>query len=93
MKKLSECNQGDTILITSLMGKGPVRRRLLDMGFMKGTSLTIIKYAPLKDPLEVIVRNTHVSLRVKEAELIGTEPVNGIKENNIPGQQYSVEDL
>ena len=93
MKKLSECRQGDTVLITSLSGKGPVRRRLLDMGFMKGTSLKIIKYAPLKDPLEVIVRSTHVSLRVKEADLIGTEPLIGASESNAPRQHDSVEDL
>ncbi len=82
MKKLSQCKQGDSVKIASVSGSGPLRRRLLDMGFMKGTVLEVIRYAPLKDPMEVEIRNTHISLRVKEAELITIEPYT--EQNNSP---------
>jgi len=51
-------------------GDGPVRRRLLEMGILKGTDVYVEKYAPLKDPLELIVKGYHVSLRVEEAAQI-----------------------
>lgn len=47
-----------------------MRRRLLEMGILKGTDVYVEKYAPLKDPLELIVKGYHVSLRVEEAAQI-----------------------
>ncbi|MFP4163629.1 MAG: ferrous iron transport protein A [Chitinispirillaceae bacterium] len=73
MKKLSECRQGDSVKILSIKGQGAVRRRLLDMGFMRETPLFIVRYAPLKDPMEVCIRDNRISLRVKEAELVEVE--------------------
>jgi Fe2+ transport system protein FeoA len=45
------------------------------MGLTRGTELTVEKYAPLKDPIEVIVKGFHVSLRVAEASQISVEIV------------------
>ena len=56
-------------------GDGPVRRRLLEMGLLKGTDVYVEKYAPLKDPLELIVKGYHVSLRVEEAAQISVAVV------------------
>ena len=56
-------------------GGGFVRRRIMEMGMTRGTELFVEKYAPLKDPLEVIVKGFHVSLRVEEASEITVEIV------------------
>jgi len=67
---LSDLRQGQTATIVHVGGDGPVRRRLLEMGLLKGTDVYVEKYAPLKDPLELIVKGYHVSLRVEEAAQI-----------------------
>ena len=71
--KLSTCHEGDTVTITKVNGTGGIRRRLLDMGFMKGTALTVIRYAPLRDPMEIIIRDTRISLRLSEASTIDVD--------------------
>lgn len=67
---LSELKEGQTATIERIGGNGPLRRRILEMGFLKGTEVYVEKYAPLKDPLELIVKGYHVSLRVMEASQI-----------------------
>ncbi|HDQ14765.1 MAG TPA: ferrous iron transport protein A [Sediminispirochaeta sp.] len=67
---LSECREGDTVVITRLSGSGAFKKRLLDLGFRKGQKLSIIRYAPLKDPMEVRIGDSNVSLRVEEAEQV-----------------------
>jgi Fe2+ transport system protein FeoA len=60
-------------------GAGPFRRRLLEMGFLVGTEIRVEKYAPLKDPIELILKGYHVSLRVEEAANIAVEDVRDSK--------------
>jgi Fe2+ transport system protein FeoA len=68
--QLSEVRQGQTAVIERIGGSGALRRRILEMGILKGTEIYVEKYAPLKDPLELIVKGTHISLRVEEADQI-----------------------
>jgi len=75
-KPLSHCQEGDQILIRRIAGAGPIHRRLLEMGLTPGTPIRIIKYAPLKDPLECEVKGYHVALRVAEAQLILVAPAS-----------------
>ncbi len=70
---LSELMEGETGVIVRVGGNGALRRRILEMGIVKGTKIYIDKYAPLKDPLELIVKNYHISLRVEEAAQITVE--------------------
>ena len=70
---LSELREGQTASIVSIQGEGPFRRRLLEMGFLRGTEVYVEKYAPLKDPIELILKGYHVSLRVNEAAHIQVE--------------------
>ena len=56
-------------------GNGALRRRILEMGIVRGTEVYVEKYAPLKDPMELIVKGYHVSLRVEEAARITVERV------------------
>lgn len=72
---LSELREGQTASIVRVQGEGPFRRRLLEMGFLRGTEVYVEKYAPLKDPIELILKGYHVSLRVDEAARIQVENV------------------
>lgn len=55
------------------MGNGPVKRRIMDMGITKGTSVYVRKVAPLGDPIEVTVRGFELSLRKADASSIIVE--------------------
>lgn len=67
MIPLSEFKEGEQGLIVKVNGTGAFRKRLQEMGFVKGTRVVVEKYAPLRDPIELIVKGYHVSLRVEEA--------------------------
>ena len=67
---LSEVKEGQKARIVRIGGNGALRRRILEMGILKDTEIYVEKYAPLKDPLEIIVKGYHVSLRVEEAAKI-----------------------
>lgn len=73
---LSEMKEGDRCVIDRIGGSGGFRRRVLEMGIIKGTEVYIEKYAPLRDPLELIVKGYHISLRVEEAAQITVSPLN-----------------
>jgi Fe2+ transport system protein FeoA len=73
--KLSQVREGQRAKIVHVGGNGALRRRLLEMGLLKGTDLYVEKYAPLKDPMELIVKGYHVSLRVEEAAQILVDPL------------------
>lgn len=74
--QLSEVRQGYSAVIERIGGSGALRRRILEMGILKGTRVYVEKYAPLKDPLELIVKGAHVSLRVEEAAQIMVDHVS-----------------
>jgi Fe2+ transport system protein FeoA len=73
--RLSELKEGQRATIARVGGSGLLRRRILEMGVVKGTEIYVEKYAPLKDPLELIVKGYHISLRVEEAHQIDVENV------------------
>jgi len=68
--RLSEMKEGQSATVVHVGGNGILRRRILEMGILKGAEVRIEKYAPLRDPLELIVKGYHVSLRVEEAAKI-----------------------
>lgn len=71
--KLSELKQGQSATVVRVGGNGAFRRRLLEMGFLRGTDIYVEKYAPLRDPIELILKGYHVSLRVEEAARVDIE--------------------
>ncbi|MGD1974434.1 MAG: FeoA family protein [Desulfobacterales bacterium] len=73
--RLSEMKEGQSATIVHVGGNGILRRRILEMGILKGTHVYVEKYAPLRDPLELIIKGYHVSLRVKEAAEIEVDNV------------------
>jgi Fe2+ transport system protein FeoA len=70
---LSRVAEGQRARIVAVRSAGALRRRILEMGLTRGTELVVEKYAPLKDPIEVIVKGFHISLRVEEAAHISVE--------------------
>jgi ferrous iron transport protein A len=61
---------GQTVTVVKLHGEGAVKRRIMDMGITKGTSIYVRKVAPLGDPVEVTVRGYELSIRKADAEMI-----------------------
>ena len=70
MIPLSRFKEGERGVIIKVQGSGAFRKRLQEMGFIRGTEVVVEKYAPLRDPVELIVKGYHVSLRVEEAAQI-----------------------
>ena len=61
---------GQTVTVSKITGVGAIKRRIMDMGLTKGTSVYVRKVAPLGDPIEVTVRGYELSWRKADAELI-----------------------
>ena len=61
---------GQTVTVSKITDVGAIKRRIMDMGLTKGTSVYVRKVAPLGDPIEVTVRGYELSLRKADAELI-----------------------
>ena len=70
MQTLREVSCGNIVTVVKLHGEGAVKRRIVDMGITKGTSIYVRKVAPLGDPVEVTVRGYELSLRKADAEMI-----------------------
>lgn len=70
MSTLFDLPQGASGIITKVRGRGAFRKRITEMGFVRGKRVTVIKSAPLQDPVEYKIMGYHVSLRHSEARLI-----------------------
>lgn len=73
MGTLKDVPCGKTVKVRKLVGEGPVKRRIMDMGITKGVDIFVRKVAPLGDPVEVTVRGYELSLRKADAEMIEVE--------------------
>lgn len=67
---LDELPQGKTADVTVVGGEGPLRQHFLDMGLIPGAEVTFIKFAPLGDPMELMVQGYELTLRVEDAKKI-----------------------
>jgi ferrous iron transport protein A len=72
--KLSELAVGASAVIRGFPKTGPASIRLREMGLLAGTRVTLVRTAPLGDPLELKVRGYHLTLRKTEAAEIVVEP-------------------
>jgi ferrous iron transport protein A len=70
---LADLQVGQRAIVTDVDGEGRMTVRLLEMGFVPGVVVALIKRAPLGDPLELRLRGYHVSLRRAEARAIRVE--------------------
>jgi ferrous iron transport protein B len=67
---LADLKNGEKGTITKVLGRGAFRKRIIEMGFVRGKEVEVIKNAPLKDPIEYRIMGYNVSLRRNEARLI-----------------------
>ena len=75
---LKELADGRSGLITAIGGEGNLRCRLLDMGLIPNTKVTVVKIAPMGDPMEIRLRGYELTLRLEDAAQIEIMPeVNG----------------
>ena len=73
--RLNELRAGQSALIESVGGEGTLRQHFLDMGVIPGAEVTMIKLAPMGDPMELRIHGYELTLRLADAEKIGIRPV------------------
>lgn len=83
--KLSELGVGASAVVREFPRTGAAFVRLREMGLLVGTPVTLVRTAPLGDPLEIKVRGYHLTLRKSEAEHVVVEP-----SQPAPGTETSV---
>ena len=67
---LDEVHVNQSAVITKVGGEGVLRGRLLDMGLIPKTAVTVIKYAPMGDPIEIRLRGYELTIRKDDAKMI-----------------------
>ena len=72
---LRELKPGEHAIIREVGGEGALRQHFLDMGVIPGEHVTVTKYAPLGDPMELRIHGYELTLRLADAEQIIIEPV------------------
>ena len=71
---LKEMKVGQSAVIAAVGGQGELRLRFLDMGLIPRTEVTLIKTAPMGDPIEIRLRGYELTLRLDEAQWIEVKP-------------------
>ena len=70
MRTLKEMRPGERAVVLRIHGEGAVKRRIMDMGIIRGVEILVRKVAPLGDPVEINVRNYELSLRKDDCAMI-----------------------
>lgn len=84
---LKQLEIGKSAVVETVGGEGALRQHFLDMGVIPGTEITVIKYAPMGDPMELRIHGYELTLRLADAEKIGIKPITKIsKEENEAGK-------
>lgn len=74
--RLSELNPGQSGVITKILGHGAFRKRVIEMGFVRGRKISALLSAPMKDPVKYRLMGYEVSLRLSEAHMIEILPLS-----------------
>ncbi len=72
---LKELNTGESAVIMSVGGESALRQHFLDMGVIPGAEVTVVKFAPMGDPMELQVHGYELTLRLADAEQIIIKPI------------------
>lgn len=83
---LSDIKTGEEVIITKVLGHGAFRKRITEMGFVKGKKVKVVKNAPLQDPVEYEIMGYKVSLRHSEADLV--EVISLEEAKNLSGIEF-----
>lgn len=87
---LHQIKIGETVSVKKLGGNGELRQHFLDMGIIPGAQITLVKYAPLGDPMEFRLHGYELTLRVADAEKIEVEAVSETKQTKTETQLQEV---
>ncbi len=88
---LSDLRDNDSAKIVRIIGSSAFKKRITEMGFIKGQEITVIKNAPMKDPIEYNIMGYDVSLRRKEASLIEVDLATDDYFCNIPAPELNIQ--
>ncbi|WP_306601934.1 FeoA family protein [Geothrix sp. 21YS21S-2] len=69
-RTLSDLQPGAEAVVTEILATGKIRHRLLEMGFVRGARIKVEKLAPMGDPMELVIKGYHLSLRREEGQCI-----------------------
>jgi ferrous iron transport protein B len=87
---VKDMKAGESAKISEVGGDGALRQHFLDMGVIPGTEITLIKFAPMGDPMELMIHGYELTLRLSDAEKILIEPLSGKKtQYPDPAKEYS----
>ena len=87
MSTLKEAKIGQTVKVVKLGGDGALRQHFLDMGIIPGTDITLVKYAPMGDPVELRLHGYELTLRLADAEQIEVEHAGEGQSSDIRKQE------
>ena len=87
--KLNELNKGESALIEAVGGEGALRQHFLDMGVIPGARITMVKYAPMGDPIEYRIHGYELTLRLDDAKQITVKKAEGFDE--VKGDVYHID--
>ena len=73
-RKLADLEPGARAVVRKVSGEPELLRRLMELGFVPGTQITLVRRAPMGDPIELRLRGTHFSIRTSEADRIDVDP-------------------
>jgi len=71
---LAQLKRGTPAIVEAVGGERPFRRRLMEMGLVPGTRVSVVNVAPLGDPIEIELRHGRMSIRRHEASLVSVVP-------------------
>ena len=89
--KLNELKPNETAIIKSVSGEGALRQHFLDMGVIPTVEITLVKYAPMGDPVEFRIHDYELTLRLDDAKKIEVEKRTGIKKAQNPKKCNTIE--
>lgn len=81
---LKELSVGKSAKVTQVGGEGVLRQHFLDMGVIPGAELTLMKFAPMGDPMELQIHGYELTLRLADAAQITIEPIDHLSEPEPP---------
>ena len=89
--KLNELKQGQSAVIQNVGGDGELRQHFLDMGVLPKSEITLIKFAPMGDPIEFRIHDYELTLRIDDAKNIEVTPISGKVQRKKKSQKTKIE--
>lgn len=89
MTTLQQLKPGESAVVTTVGGEGALRQHFLDMGVIPGAALTVTKFAPMGDPMELLIHGYELTLRLADADKIGVRPLTASEKTSADFQKNS----